>query len=217
MSYLNSFFDKIYCINLDKRPDRWKAASEQFNKYGIQVERVSAVDGEKSKYFLNSGLNRGNLKCGQVGIIESNINILEEAQQKQYNSILIFEDDVVLSEEIKNIESYFHELPSNWDMVWFSGNHNTHVSGVNPPYDVSEKILKLHSTFAAHAIGIKKSMYTAILSGIQRMEHPLDVYYSLFQKINNCYCFKSVPPIATQASGFSNIENTEVEYGWLIK
>jgi hypothetical protein len=30
MNALNNFFKKIYCINLDRRPDRWEHASEQF-------------------------------------------------------------------------------------------------------------------------------------------------------------------------------------------
>ena len=31
------FFDAIFCINLDKRPDRWVHAQEQFKKIGILV------------------------------------------------------------------------------------------------------------------------------------------------------------------------------------
>ena len=42
---LNNYFDKIICINLDRRPDRWREAQEQFKKAGITVERFSAVDG----------------------------------------------------------------------------------------------------------------------------------------------------------------------------
>jgi GR25 family glycosyltransferase involved in LPS biosynthesis len=39
-------FDAIYCINLDRRTDRWEQASEEFKKAGINhVHRWSAVDG----------------------------------------------------------------------------------------------------------------------------------------------------------------------------
>ena len=40
------FFDEIYCINLDKRVDRWNSAKEQFKKLGIdnKVKRFSAVE-----------------------------------------------------------------------------------------------------------------------------------------------------------------------------
>ena len=44
---LSKYFDKKFCINLDRRPDRWDIVSDEFNKWGIKdVERVSAVDGK---------------------------------------------------------------------------------------------------------------------------------------------------------------------------
>src|SRR5262245_16092818 len=41
-----AFFDVIYCINLDRRPDRWRDARAEFEALGIaeRVERVPAVD-----------------------------------------------------------------------------------------------------------------------------------------------------------------------------
>ena len=37
--------DKTYCINLDRRPDRWEKMKTQFIDHNIQVERFSAIDG----------------------------------------------------------------------------------------------------------------------------------------------------------------------------
>ena len=39
------FFERIYCINLDSRPDRWKRVQEQLIKLGShdRVERFPAV------------------------------------------------------------------------------------------------------------------------------------------------------------------------------
>ena len=34
---INDYFDKIICINLDKRTDRWTESLEQFKKAGIEV------------------------------------------------------------------------------------------------------------------------------------------------------------------------------------
>ncbi|MFZ9376809.1 MAG: glycosyltransferase family 25 protein, partial [Candidatus Fonsibacter ubiquis] len=57
MRVLNDYFEKIYCINLDKRPDRWESAKKEFLKHNINVERYSAVDGKfvKNLYGLKSG------------------------------------------------------------------------------------------------------------------------------------------------------------------
>lgn len=37
--------DKVYVLNLDRRPGRWKSLSESASKVGIPVERFPAVDG----------------------------------------------------------------------------------------------------------------------------------------------------------------------------
>jgi FkbM family methyltransferase len=42
---INSFFDKIYVPNLDRRPDRWEKMKSQADKYGIDIHRFPAVDG----------------------------------------------------------------------------------------------------------------------------------------------------------------------------
>ena len=45
---MNNLFDKIYCINLDKRKDKWEECKKEFEKFSIDsVCRISALDGEK--------------------------------------------------------------------------------------------------------------------------------------------------------------------------
>ena len=45
MKTLNDFFEKIYCINLNRRMDRYKECVEEFKKINANVERFSAIDG----------------------------------------------------------------------------------------------------------------------------------------------------------------------------
>ena len=74
---LKDNFEKIYCINLDRRTDRWEESLIEFKKWGIEgnVERYSAVDGKSlSVESLNNFLDLGNM-----GLITTHINILEEA------------------------------------------------------------------------------------------------------------------------------------------
>ena len=43
MHILNSFFDRIYCINLDHRTDRWEICEKLFKKFNLEVIRVSPI------------------------------------------------------------------------------------------------------------------------------------------------------------------------------
>ena len=79
---MNSFdyFDEIYCINLDSRPDRWQHAQLEFKKAGIEdrVQRFSAIKEND----------------GRVGVIKSNLAIVKMAKEKNLKNVLVFEDDV---------------------------------------------------------------------------------------------------------------------------
>ena len=41
---INDYFDKIYCINLDRRRDKWLDVQKEFIKHSLVVDRFSAVD-----------------------------------------------------------------------------------------------------------------------------------------------------------------------------
>ena len=47
---LNTYFDKIICINLDRRKDRWDHSLKQFRKIGLNVKRYSAIDGNPMEW-----------------------------------------------------------------------------------------------------------------------------------------------------------------------
>lgn len=203
-------FDKVYCINLDKRPDRLENFKKEVDKYQLgEFERFSAYDGKE----LNL-TNEHNLKPGEIGIIKSNLDIIIDAKLNGYKSILIIEDDCVFTDEIVNVESFFNLLPDDWDMLYFGGNHNTHM-GVLPPHKINEKVVKLHSTYSAHFIGVKDTIFDHIESLLLREQQPLDVGYVMLQKIFNCYSF--TPALTGQLVNFSDIQESTTDYNWLIK
>jgi hypothetical protein len=53
---LKKFFDKIYCINLEKRLDRWDKVSVEFEKYGltnqVHVSIQRAIDDGCEKIYI---------------------------------------------------------------------------------------------------------------------------------------------------------------------
>jgi len=207
---ITDFFDKTYCINLDRRPDRWNECVVEFEKNNLtNINRFKGLDGKE----LNQA-SSGFMTPSRLALVLTNIQILEGAIQNDYNSILILEDDVEFKKQVGDMDEYFNMLPKDWDMLYFGGNHNTHM-GINPPEIINKKVCKLHYTFSTHCVAINKKSFNVILERLKKCDNALDVIYAELQKSLNVYSF--YPVIATQRVSFSDIENKVTDYKWLIK
>lgn len=208
---LDKYFDKIYCINLDRRTDRWNHFVNQSKIFNLnRFERISAVDGNQldtSKF--NSPLNNG-----ELGLLLTVIKIFESSLENNYNRILIIEDDCVFENSLLNLDLYFKNLPPDWDMIYFGGNHNHH-GGYPEPIYVNEYVKKIQYTYSSHMIGFDMKIYDKVLSLLQTLQFQVDVAYSRLQSQNNCYTF--YPRMSTQLIDFSDIQNKITDYNWLIK
>lgn len=202
-------FDKVYCINLDRRSDRIEHFDNIVNKFDLgNYTRFSAVDGSLIKDY------NGNLKLGELGLVLSNLEIIKESIKNNFNTILILEDDCFFTDEIKNIDEYFKQLPDDWDMLYMGGNHNLHV-GAKPPIEINSKVIKLHTTYSTHFVALKSTVFNHINVILEKRNVPLDVGYVQLQKVFNAYSFS--PAIAKQIKDYSDIQNKITDYDWLIK
>jgi GR25 family glycosyltransferase involved in LPS biosynthesis len=199
---LNNYFDKIYCINLDRRTDRWDKCKEQFDKLGIEVERFSAIDGNTLIH------NNQRLKSGEIGLIRGNLELIKKAKENNYKNIFIFEDDVEFIDEFnEKFEKYIKQVPEDWSFLYLGGNH---VGGTHP---VNRNLHKVFHSYTTHAFAINGKMYDTIINLIEKETEPIDVTYALLQKNNPSYVFK--PHLAWQAEGFSDIAKENVNYNFL--
>ena len=200
---LNNFFDKIYCINLEKRVDRWENCVKQFTKYGIEVERFNAVNGGE---VAPNGVN--SLLPGEVGIIRSNYNVIKDAKEKGYKRIVIFEDDVELCEDFnERFLLHYNSTPEDWRFLYMGGNH---VGGLIP---VNSKVSKMRHSYAIHAICVHEELYDHILSMLEEERVQVDVTYAQLQKIFPSYVFR--PHLAWQKDGHSDIQGGYQNYDFL--
>ena len=210
MKFFN-YFDKAYCINLEKRNDRLVNFIAQVKTFDLgEFERIVAIDGQN----IYPKDYKSKLLSGEIGLALSVKNILENAIMNNYDSILILEDDCIFTNEIKIIHEYFKLLPNDWDMVYFGGNHNTHAGHI-PPAKMNDKVCKLHHTYSSHCIGIKSNIYKNILNLLKPLNNPIDVVYTKIQKIFNVYSF--YPAIAKQYLNYSDILHKEIDYNKYIK
>ena len=83
------FFDEIYCINLERRTDRWKQCQSEFDKIGIsdRVIKFNAFD------------NKENPK---KGCYDSHLSVIKLAYERKLKNVLIFEDDVAFLKRYDN-------------------------------------------------------------------------------------------------------------------
>ena len=207
---LFEYFDKTYCINLKHREDRMLSFNNEVRKYDLgDYTRYDATLGSLIRKNIGS-----RLMDGEIGLIKTNIDILEESKKNNYNSILIIEDDCYFTDDVLNINELMKFVPDDWDMLYFGGNHNTHM-GLNPPKQINEFVVKVYHTYTTHMVAIKSHLFETIISSISNYTNPIDVIYAQLQKRYNAYCF--YPGFAKQQNGFSDIQNKVCEYTNIIK
>jgi GR25 family glycosyltransferase involved in LPS biosynthesis len=192
MISLNDFFDHIYCINLDERKDRWKSATEQFEKNNITVERISGI---KNKFSINKKVNDG-----EMGLILTHKLIYIDAIKNNYKNILILEDDIIFADDFsKKFNDAALEIPKDWDLFYLGGFY-----WLSRPKEFLKNISIADNILCAHAIGINVNILETMLSLINFSE-PIDVTYANKQKDLKSYITSKT--LIGQKRGFkSNVQ-----------
>jgi GR25 family glycosyltransferase involved in LPS biosynthesis len=107
--------DHIYCINLERRPDRLAEARAEFNREDIgEVEIFRATDGRAD---APEGIR---ISKPEWGCSDSHIRIWRDVVQNGYECALVFEDDVkILPNFNYKLEQVLEDLKSvpDWDYV----------------------------------------------------------------------------------------------------
>ena len=205
MKKLNEYFDKIYCINLDRRPDRKQKCNEQFERIELDVEFFSAIDKEK---ILE---NRSNITTGQLACLSSHYNIIRKAEKYGHNKILILEDDVVFSDNLQEIfKNSIKDVPSDWMMLYFGGNH------LNGTIKITNNVYRMVSSLTTHAYAVKSDLYQTIISKLEDAVSPVDIYYAHIHRICPSYVMQDGDKqLIWQDVGYSDIDESECDYTWL--
>jgi GR25 family glycosyltransferase involved in LPS biosynthesis len=204
MNPLNEYFDKIYCINLLRREDRKKKCIEQFDKIGLDVEFFPAIDKLTIK-------NSSRITDGQLACLSSHYNIIKKAKHNDFSKILIFEDDVILSDKLMDIfQKNIDTVPKDWKMLYFGGNH------LNGLEKITNNVYKMISSLTTHAYAVRSELYDEILNRLQYCEYPVDVYYAHIHREHPSYLVRDgEKQLIWQDMGYSDIDEAECNYTWL--
>jgi glycosyl transferase family 25 len=129
---LESYFDKIFVVSIERATDRHAQVRQQLG--GLSFEFFFGTDKQKMDW---DGMKKTNavyddakarkydrvgkgMTAGEVACALSHRSLYEHIVEKQYQKVLIFEDDVVpLAKHLSQIPAMIDELPGDWDLVYF--------------------------------------------------------------------------------------------------
>ena len=165
------FFDKIVCICSKKETKRWEEVSGIFRKLKIEdrVERYDEIiDSAKLKKEFNSDEFSKTDYC--------HYKIIENAQKEKLNNIFIFESDVDINEDLKNLDIPITQLKdTDWSLFFLGG--------------VPHNVLSVHSEHLlngtmcqAHSYAVNRKYFDDVLKKISSEKIAIDQVYKRDQK-----------------------------------
>jgi len=210
MTNLRSTFDAIYCVNLARRPDRWKSFME-----GVpddwpfrEVQRVNAIDGKKvpvPNWWSQGG--------GAWGCFRTHLRLIENALNEGINSILLLEDDAVFNANFStDVAEFMTQVPDDWGMLYFGGQH-LYVNQ-QPPKEVCPGVFRPFNVNRTHAFALRGETMAKVYQHISRIDwhkgNHIDHHLGRFhqRREDPIYC----PPewLVGQAEGKSNISGRDL-------
>uniref|UniRef100_A0A914DW51 Glycosyltransferase 25 family member n=1 Tax=Acrobeloides nanus TaxID=290746 RepID=A0A914DW51_9BILA len=125
-------FDKIYLINLKRRPERLRRMELVFKLLGIDYTLFEAVDGkhlapeELEEIEFMPGYQdpyyKRPMKKGEIGCFLSHYRIWEDVVKNSYSRVIVFEDDVRFMEnstiELNEMVEDLMKMRTEWDFIY---------------------------------------------------------------------------------------------------
>lgn len=189
---LETFFDRIFVVNLKRRPDRLANFAREMELIGItNYERFEAID---------TGPGLGNHGC-----TASHRAVMDLIVQRGYRNSFIFEDDSVVRHRFR--DSFSHEivaplaeLPDDWEMFYAGAGYGTMPRGWFSKHLILAGQLKTTSSYAVTA---KTAEFLRELIPVGTA-NSIDNIYAGFNE--TARCFVSEPRFFFQYDNYSNLQ-----------
>jgi len=211
MKKVNDLFDNVYCINLDRRQDRWERVKKLFDDQGVTLTRFSAVDGECLHIPENIPIgwrrdkhhNKFSIACTM-----SHLELLKQAVEKGEKEILVLEDDAHPCSNFNELFiDYYSQLPPYFNICYVGGNN------ISNPRRVEENVSLI--TFTKTTVGyiIRLNYMKEIIPVIEENKWLWvidEIYITLQRQLDPFYIFN--PRLVHQFVSHSDITGEEAAY-----
>ena len=196
---------KIIYINLNKRTDRREYIENQLNNLGLEYERFEAIETPIPGF-------------GTVGCGLSHLAVLKLAKERNYENVLILEDDftfLVSKEELQHQLSEFFKLKLDYDTCFLAYNLKK-----DEPLD-NGIVNRIIEAWTSSGYIANKKCYDKLIN-LYEYAMPLlaqtrahwiysnDQIWRELQQKDNWYYF--IKRIGKQADGYSDCSNCYTSY-----
>jgi glycosyl transferase, family 25 len=210
-----NIFNNLFIINLKERIDRKKHITEQIIKNNINdykfIDAIRPTEKnliEWNKNFCNFK-NDISYKIGSLGCLLSHLKIYNYCVNNNIEYALIMEDDAVFKNDFnkEKINEEVNKYINNEEFGIFYLGCTHRIK----PKQVNKDIYKCVFSHTTHAYLISLKCMKYILDNINNYNREIDTFLAeVIQKKFNCYCY--YPSKICQLNGYSDIQNTIVNY-----
>ncbi|XP_075229791.1 glycosyltransferase 25 family member [Lycorma delicatula] len=126
--------DRVYMINLLRRPERRQRMVDCFHVLGVDAKIVDAIDGQlladddlkKLNIHLMEGYtdpyHKRPMKRGEIGCFLSHYSVWKEVLEDDLNNVIVLEDDVrfepFFRQKVYSLLAELKKLQLKWDLVY---------------------------------------------------------------------------------------------------
>lgn len=210
MESLKLDVDHVYICHWNKLIERKHHIIQQLEINNIKnysfVELYDKEDWNKEKIekeyprvFGKTNRDKRYLKLSEISLLLKHCWIIKDTYEKQYNSIMILEDDVIFC---NNFTYYFNnfkkQLPDTWDCCWVGSCCGLHA----PNATNSCNIYPSMTSRCCHCYIINKSGINKLIDEIKNIDTGIDWYYNdVIPRLKlNAFWFE--PSLAEQSTEF---------------
>ena len=196
-------FDRVYVLNLDRRPERWAAFQERLpvDWPFLTPERWVAEDGLAGippAYWTR--------KPGAWGCFRTHVALLRYAVRAKLRSVLILEDDAVFVEGFgEKVQAFLKYVPDDWDHLYFGGQHYaTHRAR---PKLIAPGVLRAYNVNRTHAHALRGRYIPHVLKffGKARFNLHVDYQFGELHMLGNHNVYSPRQWVVGQAAGVSDV------------
>lgn len=195
---LSEEFPMKVCLNLEKRDDRRRTASETFRMHRLGVDRWKSFDGSLSRHpggFATPSRRAKNL---------SFLRVIRHARLIKAKAVLIFEDDVELHPCFGELVEAI-DLPEDWGLFYFGCLH------AETPVRVTSNVVRIVRAHDTHAVAVRDRYFGTVMRGLRPEAcHGTRPYVQASDMLlanlqNEIPSYAAYPNLAWQRNGFSDL------------